>query len=90
MINWREFDRMIDEMFSFPISNRGWDKKTFKSPDGSISYTYMSRGFGSEPKNDDLELLKHKLEVAIEKQEFEEAVKLRDEIKIWRKTKKRF
>ena len=27
MINWREFDRMIDEMFSFPMSNRGWDKK---------------------------------------------------------------
>ena len=81
MINWREFDRMIDEMFSFPMSNRGWDKKTFRSPDGSISFTYMSRGFGSEPKNDDLELLKHKLEVAIEKQEFEEAVNLRDEIK---------
>ena len=81
MINWREFDRIIDEMFSFPMSNRGWDKKTFRSPDGSISFTYMSRGFGSEPKNDDLELLKHKLEVAIEKQEFEEAVNLRDEIK---------
>ena len=81
MIDWREFDRMINEMFSFPTNNRGWDKKTFRSPDGSISYTYMTRGFGSGPKNDEIELLKHKLEVAIEKQEFEEAVKLRDEIK---------
>jgi protein-arginine kinase activator protein McsA len=81
MFNWREFDRMIDEMFNFPMNNRGWDKKTFRSPDGSISYTYMTRGFNNEPKSDELELLKNKLEVAIEKQEFEEAVELRDKIK---------
>ena len=81
MFNWREFDRMMDEMFNTPMSNRGWDKKTYRSPDGSISYTYMTRGINNEPKNDELELLKHKLEVAIEKQEFEEAVELRDKIK---------
>jgi protein-arginine kinase activator protein McsA len=81
MFKWKEFDRMMDEMFNTPMSNRGWDKKTFRSPDGSISYTYMTRGYNTEPKNDEFELLKHKLEVAIEKQEFEEAVELRDKIK---------
>ena len=81
MFNWKEFDRMMDEMFNTTMNNRGWDKKTYRSPDGSISYTYMTRGINNEPKNDELGLLNRKLEVAIEKQEFEEAVELRDKIK---------
>jgi excinuclease UvrABC helicase subunit UvrB len=89
MFNWREFDRMMDEMFNTPMSNRGWDKKTYRSPDGSISYTYMTRGINNEHKNNELELLKHKLEVAIEKQEFEEAVELRDKIKSLEKNKEK-
>jgi protein-arginine kinase activator protein McsA len=49
----------------------------------------MTRGFGNEPKSDELDLLKHKLEVAIEKQEFEEAVELRDKIKSLEKNKEK-
>jgi protein-arginine kinase activator protein McsA len=81
MIDWKEFDRMMNEMFSYPFNNRGWDKKTYKSKDGSISYTIMSNSFGSEPKNDELNDLKFSLNKAVEEQNFEEAVKLRDKIK---------
>jgi excinuclease UvrABC helicase subunit UvrB len=81
MFNWRDFDRIFDEMFSFPMNNKGWNRKTFKSPDGSMSYTIMSKGFGFEPKVDEVEFLKNKLERAVEEQNFEEAVELRDKIK---------
>jgi protein-arginine kinase activator protein McsA len=89
MFNWREFDKMMDEMFLFPLNNKGWDKKTFKSKDGTISYTIMSNGFESEPKNDDLEVLRSKLEKAVEKQDFEQAVELRDKIKSFEENKEK-
>ena len=81
MIDWREFDRMMNEMFGLPFGEKGWNKKSYSSPDGRISYTVMSKGFGVEPKSDELDFLKHKLEGAIEDQNFEEAVELRDKIK---------
>jgi protein-arginine kinase activator protein McsA len=81
MFNWRDFDRMFDEMFNNSFGdNRGWDKKSYRSPDGSISYTFMTRG-GGIPKNDELEFLKHKLNKSVEEQDFEQAVELRDKIK---------
>ena len=89
MFNWREFDRMMDEMFNAPMNNRGWDKKTYRSKDGSISYTIMSNIFSDEPKNDELNSLRFSLNKAVEEQNFEEAVKLRDKIKVLEKNKEK-
>jgi protein-arginine kinase activator protein McsA len=89
MINWKEFERMMNEAFNSPFDNRGWDKKTFKSKDGLISYTIMSNGFGESPKNDELSILRHNLDKAVEEQNFEEAVKLRDKIKNLEKNKEK-
>jgi protein-arginine kinase activator protein McsA len=81
MIDWREFNKMMDEMFSSPFNDMGWNKKSYKSPDGRTSYTFMSKGFDEEPKIDEVEFLKHKLEKCVALQNFEEAVQLRDKIK---------
>jgi protein-arginine kinase activator protein McsA len=89
MLNWKEFDRMMNEMFGHPLNNGGWDKKTYRSKDGSISYTIMSNIFNDEPKNDELNELKFSLNKAVEVQNFEEAVKLRDKIKTLEKNKEK-
>jgi excinuclease UvrABC helicase subunit UvrB len=89
MFNWKEFDEMMNEMFSFPFDNKGWDKKTFKSSDGTTSYTIMTKGFGGEPKFNELEFLKAKLEKAVENQDFEQAVELRDKIKSFEENKEK-
>ena len=81
MFDWREFNRMMDEMFNSPFNDTGWNKKSYKSPDGRTSYTFMSKGFDEEPTIDEVEFLKHKLEKCVALQNFEEAVKLRDKIK---------
>jgi len=70
--------------------NGNWTKQSFTSDDGSISITSVVRtNFDSEtPKTTNkLDSLKKKLDVAVEKQNFEEAVKLRDEIKKVEKNK---
>lgn len=85
MFDWNRFDRLFDEMFSrkmgFDITNSGWDKKSYTSPDGSYSYTIMSKGFSPRNQNDEIVMLEKKLELAVEEQNFEEAVTLRDKIK---------
>ena len=89
MINWREFDDMFDKMFSMKlefINNNNWTSKTYKSPDGKYFYTYLSKGF---KPTDELGELKNKLDVAVEEQNFEEAVKLRDQIKSLEKNKEK-
>jgi len=88
MINWKEFDDMFDKMFSMrsEFVGNNWTSKTFKSPDGKYSYTYMSKGF---KPTDELNELKNKLAVAVEGQNFEEAVKLRDQIKKLKKNKEK-
>jgi len=84
MINWDEFDKMFDNMFSFKsdfFNDNNWTKRTYKSPDGKYSFTYMSKGFNSNQKSDELNILKNDLEKAVAEQEFEKAVELRDKIK---------
>jgi excinuclease UvrABC helicase subunit UvrB len=80
MFNFRNFDKIFNEMFSegtgFNLGDKKWTKETYKSPDGSFTYTYMTRG-----KSNELHNLKEKLNLAIEDQNFEEAVELRDKIK---------
>ena len=69
MFNFRNFDKIFIEMFSERMSlsssfldDKNWTKKTYKSPDGSFSYTYMTR----KTEGDDLIDLKDKLILAIE------------------------
>lgn len=69
--------------------NGNWTKHSFESEDGSMSVTSFIRTGSplSNKGNDKLHSLKMKLETAVEKQDFEEAVKLRDEIKKIEKNK---
>jgi protein-arginine kinase activator protein McsA len=80
----RNFERLINEFFnSDPFLNGmdNWEKRNYKSDDGSISFTYITNKRGNLEKNDELYLLKQKLEMAVEEQDFEQAVELRDKIK---------
>lgn len=69
--------------------NGNWTKHSFESEDGSMSVTsFVRTGKPSLKKeNNKLSNLKSKLETAVEKQDFEEAVRLRDEIKKLEKNK---
>jgi excinuclease UvrABC helicase subunit UvrB len=92
---FREFDAMFgqfDSMFGNTPSNLSkengsdelgdWTKETYASEDGSIFITNFIRTGNSSPKkNNSLEKLKSQLNLAIESENFEEAVKLRDQIK---------
>jgi len=69
--------------------NGDWTKQSFVSEDGTMSIESFIRTNG-RPKNkesDKLSNFKRKLEIAVENQNFEEAVKLRDEIKKQEKNK---
>lgn len=99
----REFDSMfdsMDSMFNFQPKmifgntktetgsdeNGSWTKQIFTSEDGSTSITNFVRtknnGVSSKSKS-----LQDLLEKAVEEQNYEEAVKLRDEIKKLEKNK---
>jgi excinuclease UvrABC helicase subunit UvrB len=99
----REFDSMfesMDSMFGYKPKmifgetktetgtdeNGVWTKQTFTSEDGSTTITNFVRtdGFGSRTKTESLQDL---LKSAVEEQNYEEAVKLRDEIKKMEKNK---
>jgi len=69
--------------------NGEWTKHSFTSEDGGLSITsFVRTNFNNkEIEPNKLSILKNKLETAVEKQDFEEAVKLRDEIKKLEKNK---
>ena len=74
--------KIFDEIFSqFEQPNGEWKTNTRISEDGStiITSRYWSNS-NSTPKTD-LDKLKSQLEVAIENEDFEKAVELRDQIK---------
>lgn len=62
-----------------------WTKETYTSPDGKIFITNFVRNGDSHNSNKSsgINSLKRKLQIAIEEENFEEAVKLRDEIKTY-------
>lgn len=81
----KNFDKFFNEFFNSenPFLNgmNNFEKRTYKSEDGSITFTYITNAKGDISKSDELELLKQKLELAVEEQNFEQAVELRDKIK---------
>lgn len=61
--------------------NGEWEKKTFISDDGMFSYSFFTKRSGSKKELDTISGLKKQLNLAVEMQEFERAVELRDKIK---------
>jgi excinuclease UvrABC helicase subunit UvrB len=60
--------------------NGEWERRTYVSDTGLFSYSFLTRKTGTQ-KLDEISNLKNMLEDAVEKQEFEKAVELRDKIK---------
>jgi len=59
-----------------------WEKETFTSPDGRITYIVTSSSTVPPRKNkNSLESLKQQLDKAVEKEDFQLAIYLRDKIK---------
>jgi len=95
MFNRRRFNFNIDDLMARydkmmeDFNKQDWDAKTFESPDGSYKYTSYVKVFDlsdifDENKSKEMskaEYLNIKLDRAIEMEDFEEAVKLRDQIK---------
>ena len=61
--------------------NGEWEKKTFISDDGMFSYSFFTKRSGSKQETDTISNFKKQLDYAVESQEFERAVELRDKIK---------
>lgn len=92
---FRDFDAMFgqfDSTFGINPSNLSkengsdelgdWTKETYSSEDGSVFITnFIRTGNPSPNKNSSLDKLKTQLNLSIENENFEEAVKLRDQIK---------
>jgi protein-arginine kinase activator protein McsA len=85
----RNFEKLFNELWSSDpyLNGDNWERKNYKSEDGSISFTYITNKRGRLNKQDELTLLKQKLEIAVNDQNFEEAVELRDKIKNLEKNK---
>ena len=94
MFNRRRFNFNIDDLMARydkmmeDFNKQDWEAKTFESPDGSYKYTSYVKVFDLSDLNNDNskemskeEYLNIKLNRAIEMEDFEEAVKLRDQIK---------
>ena len=80
----RNFNKLLNELTNsdpFFGNLNNFEKKTYKSDDGLITFSYITNVKGNLDKTDELFLLKQKLEIAVEEQKFEEAVELRDKIK---------
>jgi len=94
MFHRRKFNFNIDDLMARydkimeDFNKQDWTTNTFESPDGNYKYTRYVKVFDlSDLDNDNPkemskeEYLNIKLERAIEMEDFEEAVKLRDQIK---------
>lgn len=82
--NYNDVFKIIDEMFEqFNLNNGGWKTHTRLSEDGTTRITthYWGNDTTSPKSNGGVESLKAQLEDAIENEDFESAVKLRDKIK---------
>ena len=90
--NRRNFNLNFDELITRyekmmgDLHKNGWSQESYESPDGSYKFTsyvkiFDSSDFDKSKKMSKEEYLKTKLDRAIETEDFESAVKLRDQIK---------
>lgn len=89
--NLKTFDEMflnnIPDVFGKESVERGtdengeWEKKVFTSEDGSFTYSFYTKRYTPTKETDYTSDLKTKLQEAIDTQDFETAVVLRDKIK---------
>jgi excinuclease UvrABC helicase subunit UvrB len=87
--NYNDIFRAFDEMFSqFDSLKGGWKTQSRVSDDGTIKVTTYYRGGDSPKETGGLQSLKSQLDKAIENEDFESAVKLRDQIKNFEKNQK--
>jgi excinuclease UvrABC helicase subunit UvrB len=87
----RNLNKMINDLFRMDdlMFTDKWEKKTYKSDDGVISFTYITNKSEKLNQDDELYLLKQRLQMAVDEQRFEEAVELRDKIKSLEKNKEK-
>jgi len=79
--NYNDIFKAFDDMFAqFDLTHGEWKSQSRVSDDGTIKVTTYYRG-GDSPKSSGIDSLKYQLERAIEDEDFEMAVKLRDQIK---------
>jgi|LakMenE01Jun11ns_1017448.scaffolds.fasta_scaffold9922550_2 protein-arginine kinase activator protein McsA len=81
----RNFNKLFNELFNDLemdfFNPENFERKTFTSDDGSFSYTmYVNKRNGINTPSE-ISLLKKELDNAVEEQNFEKAVELRDKIK---------
>jgi len=81
----KNFNKLFNELFNDLerdfFNPENFERKTFTSEDGSFSYTiYVNKRNGINKPNE-ISLLKQELDFAVEEQNFEKAVELRDKIK---------
>ena len=90
--NRRNFNLNFDELITRyekmmgDLHKNGWSQESYESPDGSYKFTsyvkiFDSSDFDNSKQMSKEEYLKTKLDRAIETEDFESAVKLRDQIK---------
>ena len=81
----RNFNKLFNELFNDLerdfFSPENFERKTFTSDDGSFSYTMFVNKRNEIDKPSEISLLKEELNNAVEEQNFERAVELRDKIK---------
>jgi excinuclease UvrABC helicase subunit UvrB len=90
-----DLDAMFNEMFGeIPKETKTetgtdefgeWKKETYSSPSGGILITNFVRLGNTSNKDSNINTLKSKLQKAIDEENFEDAVKIRDEIKNYEK-----
>ena len=84
-----QFESLFGGMPSGSSSESGtdeigdWTKETYTSPDGKIFITNFVRNSGSHnpTKNSGITSLKRKLQIAIEEENFEKSIEIRDQLK---------
>jgi protein-arginine kinase activator protein McsA len=83
MLGNEDFEKLFNQIVSksFLLNPNNFEKKTYLSEDGSMSFTYITTKGNRQNESDELSQLKQKLDLAVEEQKFEDAVVLRDKIK---------
>ena len=83
MLGNEDFEKLFNKILSkiFLLNPNNFEKKTYLSEDGSMSFTYITTKGNRQNESDELSQLKQKLDLAVEDQKFEDAVVLRDKIK---------